>query len=86
MTKFNRAELVTAINPDVPGIVSNTLGAAGIPTDTSAALFSRMIDSQAIMLATNDFYQSATVLMLGSIGIIWLIKKPKGPLQKMSGH
>ena len=65
MTKFNRAELVTAINPDVPGIVSNTLGAAGIPTDTSAALFSRMIDSQAIMLATNDFYQSATVLMLG---------------------
>lgn len=38
------------------------------------------------MLATNDFYALATVLMILSIGAIWLVKRPKGPLQKVTGH
>lgn len=86
MTKFNRAELVAAIDPLTLKDVAPQLTHAGIPFQGAATMFSRLVDSQAIMLATNDFYQSATILMLASIAVIWLIKRPKGPLKKATGH
>lgn len=86
MTKFNRAELVAAIDPSAPAAMGSQLTPAGVPAESAIAMFSRLVDSQAIMLATNDFYQEATILMLASIGVIWLIKRPKGPLQKVTGH
>jgi DHA2 family multidrug resistance protein len=48
------------------------------------AAFSRMVDMQAVMLATNDFYAMATILILVFAGVIWLAKRPKGPLQQVS--
>lgn len=86
MTKFNRAELVAAINPFAPADVNSKLALAGVPSQGATAMFSQMVDSQAVMLATNDFYQSATILMLASIAVVWLIKRPKGPLKNVSGH
>lgn len=86
MTKFNRAELVAAINPFAPTDVNSKLALAGVPSQGATAMFSQMVDSQAVMLATNDFYQSATILMLASIAVVWLIKRPKGPLKNVSGH
>lgn len=86
MTKFSRAELVTAIDPFATLNVSSKLAHAGVSSQGAIAMFSRMVDSQAIMLATNDFYQSATILMLGSIAVVWFIKRPKGPLRKVTGH
>jgi MFS transporter, DHA2 family, multidrug resistance protein len=86
MTKFSRAELVAAIDPLAPMNVSSQLTHVGVPLQTGVAMFSRVVDSQAIMLATNDFYQWATILMLGSSAVIWLIKRPQGPLKKVTGH
>ncbi|KVS41296.1 multidrug resistance protein B [Burkholderia vietnamiensis] len=86
MTKFSRAELVAAIDPFAPMDVSSKLAHAGVPPQSAIAMFSRMVDSQAVMLATNDFYQEATFLMLASIAVVWLIKRPKGPLKKVTGH
>lgn len=86
MTRVNRAELVAAVNPLAPANVSVALGHAGIPPQGAVAMFSKLVDGQSIMLATNDFYQVATILMLGSIAVIWLVKPPKGPLKKVTGH
>jgi DHA2 family multidrug resistance protein len=86
MTKFSRAELVAAVDPLAPMNVSSQLIPAGVPPHSAMPMFSRLVDGQAIMLATNDFYQLATILMLGSIAVIWLIKRPKGPLKKVTGH
>ena len=86
MTKFNREELVTAIDPQASMHVSSQLEHLGIPTQSAVAMFSQIVDSQAVMLATNDFYQSATIMMLASIGVIWFIKRPKGPLKQVTGH
>jgi DHA2 family multidrug resistance protein len=36
------------------------------------------------MLATNDFYAMATLLMLGTIAVVWFIKRPKGPLKTVA--
>lgn len=38
------------------------------------------------MLATNDFYAMATLLILLPIGIIWLVNPPNGPLKRVTGH
>lgn len=70
MAKTNRAELVAIIDPAVP---------SGSP-----AAFSRLVDGQAAMLATNDFYAWAAVLMIVSIGAVWLVRRPKGPLQAVA--
>src|SRR5262249_4159738 len=64
ISKFNRAELVSSINPSNVGAITET-AARALGSDTSAAaLFSRQVDAQAVMLATNDFYAWATILML----------------------
>ena len=86
MTKFNREELVTAIDPQASMQVSSQLEHLGVPSQSAVAMFSQIVDSQAVMLATNDFYQSATIMMLASIGVIWFIKRPKGPLKQVTGH
>jgi DHA2 family multidrug resistance protein len=84
MSKFNRAELVGALNPSnldtLAESATQLLGSAS----SGIALLSRQVDAQAVMLATNDFYALATVLMLASIVVVWLIKRPKGPLKTVA--
>ena len=41
-------------------------------------------DGEHTAFATNDFYAVATVLMLGSVVVVWLIKRPKGPLKTVT--
>jgi DHA2 family multidrug resistance protein len=78
-TKENRANLVSIIDP------ATTLTApSGLPADSGLAVFSKMVDSQAVMLATNDFYAMATILILIFAGVVWLAKRPKGPLKQVS--
>ncbi|MEM5432073.1 DHA2 family efflux MFS transporter permease subunit [Cupriavidus oxalaticus] len=84
MAKFNRAELVGATNPSnldaIAGTAQQLLG-----SETGAAtLLSRQVDAQAVMLATNDFYAMATVLMVASILVVWSVKRPKGPLKTVT--
>ncbi len=78
-TKGNRAELVAIIDP--------TMAPAPLPglqPGSGLAAFSRMVDMQAVMLATNDFYAMATILILIFAAVVWLAKRPKGPLQQVS--
>jgi len=84
MATFNRAELVGAMNPSNLDALAD--GARQLLGSASGAiaLFSRQVDAQAVMLATNDFYAMATVLMLGSILVVWLIKRPKRALKAVS--
>lgn len=78
-TTENRANLVSIIDPTM------TLSPpAGLPPESGLAAFSRMVDLQAVMLATNDFYAMATILILVFAGVIWLAKRPKGPLKQAS--
>ncbi len=78
-TKGNRAELVAIIDP-------STAPAAlpGLQPGSGLAAFSRMVDMQAVMLATNDFYAMATILILVFAAVVWLAKRPKGPLKQVS--
>jgi DHA2 family multidrug resistance protein len=82
--KLNRAELTAIIDPVAAREIAANAMRAGIPSGSAPAFFSRMVDGQAVMLATNDFYAWTTVLMVASIGVVWLIKRPKGPLHTVA--
>ncbi len=76
-TKASRAELVAIANPlampsPPPGL-----------EEAALSLFSRLIDGQAVMLATNNFYAWAAILMLLFAGVIWLAKNPNGDAKKV---
>ena len=79
MTKASRTNLVAAI-----GSSGAANAPPGLPADVSPAAFSRAVDAQSVMLATNDFYAMATILILLFAGVIWLAKRPKGPLKQVS--
>jgi MFS transporter, DHA2 family, multidrug resistance protein len=84
MSKFNRAELVGAIDPShVGSMTDGALQALGSQA-SATALLSQQVDAQAVMLATNDFYAMATILMLASIVVVWLIQRPKGVLHTVA--
>lgn len=86
MTKANRAELVASIRPGAEQEMITAATRSGISQEGAIALFSKTVDSQAVMLATNDFYAWAVVLMTLSIGAVWLVKRPKGPLKPSEHH
>jgi DHA2 family multidrug resistance protein len=79
MIKASRADLVAIVDP--------TAGATpppGLPPEAGLPVFSKLVDAQAVMLATNRFYAMAAVLILVFAGVIWLAKRPKGPLKAVS--
>lgn len=76
--KVNRANLVAIVDPALAPPLDT------LPPESALAAFSRMVDRQAVMLATNDFYAMATALMLVFAGVIWLARRPKGPLKQLS--
>jgi DHA2 family multidrug resistance protein len=78
-TKENRANLVSIIDP-----ATTLTTPSGLPADAGLAVFSKMVDAQAVMLATNDFYAMATILIVIFAGVVWLAKRPKGPLKQVS--
>lgn len=82
--KVNRSELTAIIDPLAAREIATTAVHAGIPSSSTPAFFSRMVDGQAVMLATNDFYAWTTVLMVALIGVVWLVKRPKGPLHSVA--
>jgi DHA2 family multidrug resistance protein len=79
MTKASRANLVATI-----GSSAGTNAPPGILGDASQPAFSRVVDAQSVMLATNDFYAMAAILILLFAGVIWLARRPKGPLKQVS--
>ena len=80
MTKASRANLAAEIDP-----MAGMTPPPGLAPEVGLPVFSRLVDAQAVMLATNDFYAMAAVLMLVFAGVIWLAKRPNGPL-KAVGH
>ncbi|HEK2896910.1 DHA2 family efflux MFS transporter permease subunit [Proteus sp. GOKU] len=75
--KVNRAELVSII--DINNMPNSTI-------DSSLNQFSLLVDQQAMMLATNDFYALACILMLIFAVVVWFIKPSKAPLKQNTGH
>lgn len=79
-TKQGRAHLVAIIDPTVA-----LPAPPGVSVESRLALFSKMVDAQSAMLATNNFYAMATGLILVFAAAVWLAKRPTAPLKQV-GH
>jgi DHA2 family multidrug resistance protein len=56
------------------------LTAAGLSRMQSLGVLESTVQSQAVMLATNHVFLAISALMTISVGAIWFIPKPKGPV------
>jgi DHA2 family multidrug resistance protein len=84
MGQYDRAELVAATDATRLRAGVDTIAGAIPGGADPVAVLSKMVDQQAVMLATNDFYALATLLMLGCIAVVWFIRRPKGPLKTVA--
>lgn len=53
---------------------NSTVGAQGFNSDQALALIDRTLQSQAVMLATDQYFTFASILLLGVVAIIWTAK------------
>jgi DHA2 family multidrug resistance protein len=79
--KVNRSELVGASNYESIKPIFSTMD-----PDSHLITFSHLIDRQAVMLATNNFYAIACTLMILFAVLIWLIRPSSTPLKTTAGH
>jgi hypothetical protein len=72
----HRADLVPHIAPGSPAYDawSNAAGSLGFHSDQALALIDRTVQSQAVMLATDQYFMMASVLLLAVVAIIWTAK------------
>ncbi|MBC8740749.1 DHA2 family efflux MFS transporter permease subunit [Paraburkholderia sp. UCT31] len=83
-TKFNRAELSGLV--DQAGHFMSSLTGSGWSADQAQAQISNMVESQAVMLATNQlFFNIACCFIIGALAI-WLAPKPTRVADTSQAH
>jgi DHA2 family multidrug resistance protein len=69
-----RTAFVGRLN-DAPGVVDQ-LQASGLAHNQALGMLDSLVQSQAVMLSTNHVFMAISVLMVVSVGAIWLAPKP----------
>ena len=83
-TRLNTNEIANAIlhgKDVVEGLI-----AQGVPADSARAMLSTLVDQQAVMLATLDMFGVIAICLGFAAAIIWLVPKPKGPIDTSGAH
>jgi MFS transporter, DHA2 family, multidrug resistance protein len=83
-TRRNEGELVNAMEHGRAAIES--MVAQGIPLANARALLSQLIDQQAVMLATLNMFGVIAICLGFAATLIWLVPKPKGPIDTSGAH
>jgi len=83
-TRFNQTELAGAMTNG--GRVLDAASAAGLPADQSTALLAMLVEGQSVMLATLNMFGVIALCLGASAAIIWLVPKPKGPIDTSGAH
>lgn len=73
-----RADLVGKLN-DTTGAV-NTLSANGFSMEGARRQIDNLVQSQAVMVATNHTYQAIAIVLFVAAATVWLAPRPKAPV------
>src|SRR4029078_11662157 len=57
-----------------------------MPADSARAMLSTLVDQQAVMLATLNMFGVIAICLGFAATIIWLVPKPKGPIDTSGAH
>lgn len=83
-TRTNNSEIA---NPMPNGQVAiDPLSARGFSGDSARTMLSYVVGGQSVMLATLDLYGVIALCLGGAAAIIWLVPKPKGPIDTSGAH
>ena len=64
----------------------DAMTAQGIPVESARAVLSQVVEGQSVMLATLDMFGLIAVCLGFAAAIIWLVPKPKGPIDTSGAH
>lgn len=83
-TRSNTTELTNAMQYGRSAI--EALTAQGMPLDSARAMLAMLVDNQAVMLATLDMFGVIAVCLCIAAATIWLVPKPKVPIDTSGRH
>lgn len=83
-TRTNNTELVGAMQHGEAAVGS--MIAQGVPADTARTMLSYVIEGQSVMLATLNMFGVIAICLGVAATIIWLVPKPKGPIDTSGAH
>lgn len=83
-TRTNNTELVGAMQNGEAAVGS--MVAQGVPVESARTMLSHVIEGQSIMLATLNMFGVIAICLGAAAMIIWLVPKPKGPIDTSGAH
>ncbi|MDB5673069.1 MAG: emrB [Sphingomonas bacterium] len=82
--RSNQTELAGAMTNG--GHLIDASDAAGLPHDSSVNLLSMVVEGQSVMLATLNMFGVIALCLGVAATLIWLVPKPKGPIDTSGAH
>ncbi|WP_308909519.1 DHA2 family efflux MFS transporter permease subunit [Pseudokordiimonas caeni] len=79
----NKVDMVETLND--PAAAIEQLTSTGMSYEQARATLDSMVQSQSVMVATNELFFVIGLIIVVTAAAIWLMPKPKGPLQRPTG-
>ena len=83
-TRHNQTELAGAMSNGQLTIDGMT--SSGVPHDVATHMLSMVVEGQSVMLATLNMFGVIALCLGFAAAIIWLVPKPKGPIDTSGAH
>lgn len=83
-TRFNQTEIASAMTNGRH--VLNVADSVGVPHDVSTNLLDMVVEGQSVMLATLNMFGVIAICLGFAATLIWLVPKPKGPIDTSGAH
>ena len=83
-TRVNNTEIANAMPHGQAAVDAMT--AQGIPADSARAMLSQVVEGQSVMLATLNMFGLIALCLGFAAALIWLVPKPKGPIDTSGAH
>jgi DHA2 family multidrug resistance protein len=83
-TRHNEGEIVNAMMHGRAAV--DAMLAQGVPLENARALLWQVVEGQSVMLATLNMFGMIAICLGFAATIIWLVPKPKGPIDTSGAH
>jgi DHA2 family multidrug resistance protein len=83
-TRVNNTEIANSMVHGQGAVDAMTM--QGVPVESARTMLSYLVEGQSVMLATLNMFGVIAVALGISAVIIWLVPKPKGPIDTSGAH
>lgn len=83
-TRANNTEIANAMPNGQQAVDAMT--AQGVPVEAARTMLSQLVEGQSVMLATLNMFGVIAVCLGFAAALIWLVPKPRGPIDTSGAH